>query len=72
MEWVEIPAQRVLRVGYDELEEHFYRVGPNGGPPERGEMAVAIVRRRDERVFRRAAIQPDSSDMGAICYLTDI
>ncbi len=63
MEWVEIPAQRLLLVSNEEL----CRFETRGDP---GEHKLYV--RPDGRVFRFARVQPAEAQVVALCYLEPV
>lgn len=64
MNWVEIPAQRVLWVTHQEMETRFERRG------DEGQQYLWV--RDDGRVFRSAEIQPQIGPMSNSIYLTEV
>jgi len=56
--WVELPAQRVLSVSQDELSADFELINADGAPATEGGLWEIARRRKDNRVFRRASVQP--------------
>ena len=60
-EWIDVPAQRLLKITGAELDAEFDLVGENGGEAGWGEKVVLMVRKSDRRVFRAAEFRPITS-----------
>jgi hypothetical protein len=76
MDWIEIPAQRILGVTMEELCELFDLMDGNGLSLQHYKTEIAEVklfrRRRDGKLFRRARMVPVSAAATMILYLEEM
>ena len=75
--WIEIPAHRILEVGWKEFHEGYVRIAENGEVVKSGEHTSLILRKQDGRVFKRAKFAPtvdpmDSKRVVGSIYLMEI
>jgi len=73
-EWIEIPAQRVLRVPMTTIVNEFSVVTADGQPANVGwaEKIHRVIRKSDGRVFKLADYVPACSPSESYMYLQDL
>ena len=68
MEWIDIPAHRVLVINHEEYDREFTPLNEQGFATSAGECPYRIVRNRDQKMFRIADFLPFGS--AACCQVT--
>ena len=58
VQWIEIPAHRILAVPSEDYRELFEQFTEDGKKPVVGEAAYQIRRKRDGKLFRLARFTP--------------
>jgi hypothetical protein len=74
MNWVSVPAQRVLQIHRREFDL-FERRNEDGSYALEGQKIALFIRKADGRVFRWADIQPGFANMerdGQIYFLVEL
>ena len=67
MNWIDIPACRILEISSMEAREQFEFLGEGGGPLKEYSVIYRAIRKSDSRVFKTASFIPIDS-FGRDCY----
>jgi len=72
MEWIEVPAHRVLKIDYRIFKRDFVQVNENGSPCSNGDRIYRIIRKSDSKMFMVPRWHCMAEDAGAWIFLQEI
>ena len=73
-EWIDIPAQRLLRITREEAYRDFTYYDQDGGihEPGNGKRTYRVRRNKDGRMFEPSPLLLDDADVCAVAYLREV
>ena len=72
MEWIDIPAHRVLKINYQEMLLDFHCLTEEGQIAHNGAAIHRVIRLTDNKVFRIPRYHRVDEDMGQFFFLEEI
>ncbi len=72
MNWVDIPACRILEVTCMEVREQFESLSEDGEPLKEYESIYRVIRKSDSKIFKMASIVPMRSFGNDCLYLDEL